>query len=96
VTVREYEREALAFIEANPEIWRLFCRRAGEIIASGKRRYSARAIFHSIRWGLAMELNDHWSPTFARRWLLENPEHPSFFELRGDCTAADVRQLELV
>ncbi len=83
--------EAERFIALRPDIWARFCQLADERIAAGRTRGSARAFFYVIRGEYGELLNDHWSPHFARRWLIQHPDHPGFFELRNsDATPAEM------
>lgn len=73
----------------NPEIWRLFQKFCAELTQAGRKRYSARAIFHRIRWHYAISTTDpefkicnNWSPFYAKMWLTLNPHHPNFFQLK--------------
>jgi len=77
------------FHEENPVIYRLFCRFVDELVHAGRKRFSADAVLHRIRWETAIQttdekfkINDHYSSRYARLWLDENPGHGSFFELR--------------
>ncbi len=79
------------FHRANPRFWLLFCQ-----FADNMRRirphYSARAIFQRVRWEMdlatekpdndGVELNDHYSPYYARMYLATHPAAKDFFELR--------------
>lgn len=87
---------ARLFIQYNPEVYGLFDRIAREAIARGRRRYSADAIFHIIRWTLHIEMNDDFTAEFAREWLSRNPDYPTFFETRrSQCDRPPDRQYPL-
>jgi hypothetical protein len=67
----------------------LFERFALEVIRSGMDRYSARAIFHRMRWHHNIErgdrdykLNNNWTPLLARWFMQKYPHHDGFFETR--------------
>jgi hypothetical protein len=86
--MREY---VIDFHESHPEVWRLFCRFTLEKINQGFSHYSARGVFHRIRWETGVpeergenefKLNDHHSPFYARAFMLKNPQHDGFFRLR--------------
>lgn len=57
---------------------------------SRKRRWSADAIFHVLRWETAMrqqgdtefKLNNNYTAPVARLAMAENPELDGFFQLR--------------
>lgn len=80
-----------AFDRDHPEVYRLFCNFAQDLIKWGHTRGSAREIVEQIRWHGRLSFsrdtyginNDH-IPKYARKWLSKHPEHPKFFELRGD------------
>jgi len=79
------------FHNANPNFWRLF-RQFTDSMRQSRLRYSARAIFHRVRWemdtmtentdGDSLKLNDHYSPYYARMYLAIRPDAEGFFELR--------------
>ena len=78
------------FHEANPHVYALFRELASEVIRAGRVRFSARTIWHRMRWYAAFEttdeefkLNNNHSPYYARLWLKDHPQYPGFFELRG-------------
>ncbi len=80
------------WINANPDVYRLFKLFANEARNAGRRHYSADAICHRIRWhvniemratdGAEFKINDHYSSRLARKLIAEHPEFTSFFELR--------------
>lgn len=84
------EREFAEFDAANPEVWKLFVRFAFEVMQRGKRRYSADAILHRIRWfeeietvgGRGFKVNDDFTAHYARKFIRTFPEHGDFFETR--------------
>lgn len=83
------EEQFLAFHKANPHVYRLFCEYAEKAIRAGRTRYSARTIWHVMRWHADFEttedefkLNDHHTPFYARMWTRDHPHHPELFELR--------------
>ena len=86
----EHDGDAREFIALNPDIWGYFVRFTLQVIEAGLRHYSARAIFHRIRWYTAIEtksgdgfkINNNHSPSFARWFHVLYPEHGDFFETR--------------
>jgi hypothetical protein len=73
-----------------PDVLDLFETLTFKIIATGRIRYSARAILHRIRWHYHIDkgirefkCNDHWTPHMARWFMAQYPEHEGFFELRA-------------
>jgi hypothetical protein len=72
----------------NPEIYNMFCKFAEQMVAV-KKHYSAKAIFHRMRWETAINENDSdfkiddgWISHYARKFLKDYPEHKSFFKSR--------------
>lgn len=72
----------------NPEIYEKFCHFA--LLAAAKRKhYSAKTIFHLIRWQTQIKENngdfkvdDGWISHYARKFMDDYPEHEGFFETR--------------
>lgn len=87
----QLESAAYKFHSVHPVVWVLFLRFTRNRIAKGFKHYSARAIFHRIRWetsfptyepGKDFKLNNNHSPFYAR-WFHETcPEHDGFFRTR--------------
>ena len=72
----------------NPAIYELFTRFSLQA-ASKRARYSARGIFHQIRWHTMMREKDGvykidagWTSHYARKFMDEHPQHEGFFETR--------------
>ncbi len=72
----------------NPEIYEMFCMFAKQM-AEVKDYYSAKAIFHRMRWETAIrekesefKISDGWISHYARKFLKEHPEHDKFFRTR--------------
>lgn len=90
----DHAAAADAFMAERPDAWAMFEGIALELAESGVRRSSADHIFHVMRQRInryalllgakPLQLNNVWTARFARRWLEEHPEYPSFFELRGE------------
>tara|TARA_R100001244_G_scaffold97018_2_gene72632 strand:- start:378 stop:674 length:297 start_codon:yes stop_codon:yes gene_type:complete len=74
---------------ANPEVFRLFEKFALQI-AARRKKYSAKAIFHRIRWEVAMtkneteefKIDDGWISHYARLFVELHPRHVDLFEFR--------------
>jgi len=87
----EIERAAQDYVLDNPHVWRHFVRFARQAARSGRKHYSARAIFHRIRWHLEVEvegdhefkINNNFSAVFARWFHRTHPQHDGFFRLRA-------------
>jgi hypothetical protein len=76
--------------ECPAEIAALFEHYALEVIGAGITRYSARALFHRLRWHEVIErgnrdfkINNNLSAGLARWFMKKHPEHGRFFETRG-------------
>jgi len=69
----------------NPQIWEAFEKYALQVAA--KREYfSAKAIFHRIRWDSAIgeietdfKISDGWISHYARKFMNEHPKHSGLF-----------------
>lgn len=106
-TIRVLRLEAAfaTFHAANPHVYVLFTRFTRDVIRAGFVNFSARAVFHRIRWYTNIEtsdpnfkLNNNHSPYYARMWMLDNPEHPEFFrtrELRNNAIDVDADEYEV-
>lgn len=78
----------LSHHNAHPEIYELFTKWA--LQAARKRpRYSARSIFHRMRWESDIEevdtgfkLDAGWISHYARLFMKDHPEHSTLFEKR--------------
>jgi hypothetical protein len=87
----EFER----FHAENPYVYSLFERFAFDAIRAGRKRFSAHAVIHRIRWYTQVEtksrdgfkINNNWFPFYARLFMRDHPEHEGFFCLRA--AAAD-------
>ena len=74
--------------EKHPEIYMRFCKWA--LIATKVRNhYSAKIIFHRIRWESHIEemdahfkIDDGWISHYSREFMKDYPEHEGFFKLR--------------
>jgi hypothetical protein len=87
------ELEFDAFIKYDqdfPQIWRSFKNYTFRTIDKGFENYSARAIFHIIRWqtGINAEfpkgfkVNNNYSPYYARKFMRMFPKYEGFFRNR--------------
>lgn len=96
----QLHEQCAAFHEAHPEVWELFERFALERIAAGFKHYSARGIFHRIRWEVArpdydpdteFKLNNNHSPFYARRFHRLHPEWNGFFRTRRQISDDEIQ-----
>tara|TARA_R110000772_G_scaffold18057_1_gene50405 strand:+ start:155 stop:520 length:366 start_codon:yes stop_codon:yes gene_type:complete len=72
----------------NPKIYEMFEHFALQI-ASKKSYFSAKCIFHRIRWETAMtgidddyKIDDGWISHYARLFMDKHPRHKNFFQTR--------------
>lgn len=70
----------------NPHIYALFCRFAKEA-AQHRDHYSAKIIFHRIRWETEIteknsdfKVSDGWISHYSRKFMRDHPEHNGFFK----------------
>jgi len=73
---------------AHPEIYQKFCQYALQA-AAVKGRYSAKCIFHRIRWESMIidrvsdfKIDDGWISHYARKFMRDNPSLKEFFGTR--------------
>lgn len=86
---RDWDARFAAFHEANPQVFRLFAKLAGEALAAG-RKVGARCIGEQIRWHYEVRLNTTNAPRFCNsawpryaRLLAEKDDRfRDFFEFR--------------
>ena len=72
----------------HPEIYDKFCKFAKQA-ARVKAYYSAKAIFHRIRWETQIEekksefkIDDGWISHYARKFMEDFPKYDGFFQIR--------------
>lgn len=87
----ELRKDWLAFHKARPEVWKQFCEFTFDRIKRGFQNYSSDAIFHRVRWEMAIpayrkgkefKLNDHYTAFYSRAFMETFPEHDGFFRTR--------------
>lgn len=85
----ELERRFWRYHEDNPHVYAMF-RRFTLQATDRKTNYSARAIFHRMRWfteietnGDIFKINNNYSPYYARMFMKEFPQHAGFFRTRA-------------
>lgn len=98
------------WLELNPIIVLEFVDRARQVKASGRSRFSARAIIENIRWHTLLadreatfKINDHWTPGLARLAMALDPALEGMFELRpgraivdgADCESRTIAEIQL-
>ena len=71
----------------NPHVYRAFKRAAKMMIKRGYKRYSAKGIYEMIRGMIDTSnfrtVDNDYTPFYARKFMIENPEYKGFFELRS-------------
>ena len=72
----------------NPQIYEYFKHFALKVAAK-RKHYSAKSIFHRIRWETQIEednsdfkIDDGWISHYARKFAKEYPQHADLFEFR--------------
>lgn len=79
------------FDRENPEIWKMFCRFAGEAMAAGHTVLSANFIFERIRWETTVvtsspegfKVNNNHRAYYARKFNAECPNANGQFDTRA-------------
>ena len=75
------------FHRNNPEIYNLFVKLTN-MVTPRKKYYSAKAIFHRIRWETMIsgesdyKIDDGWISHYARKFMDDFPQHRGFFQTR--------------
>lgn len=78
---REYDKR-------NPQIWNEFEYQTQKVIREGYERIGADLIVRLIRWKTPIrgegrvKIDHNFFPYYARKFMLENPEHKDLFEIR--------------
>ena len=81
------------FHKNNPEIYTLFIKFTNMVIERKRKYYSAKAIFHRIRWESMIssdthqllgdyKIDDGWISHYARMFMDDFPQHQGFFQTR--------------
>ena len=78
------------FHKENPKVYEMFKKFSLEASAKNKN-YSARGIFHRIRWETSVnsddesfKLNDIWTAYYARKFMEDFPNLKGFFRVRKE------------
>ena len=78
------------FHQRNPEVYEMFVLFSKQA-AKRNNHYSARGIFHRIRWETSVnsddrefKLNDIWTAYYARKFMEDYPQYKGFFRLRKE------------
>jgi len=83
-TFSEYDKE-------NPHVYEAFKRFAYQARRVGHKHYSARGIFHRMRWHMAVEtkddlgfkINNNYSRDYTLKLIEEDPSFKGFFRTRN-------------
>jgi len=77
------------YLKENPAVWELFLRYARQLRRSGRRRGSADAILHRIRWesnikpsAEKFKVNNNYRKRLAEKLVNLDPTFAEFFEFR--------------
>ena len=74
----------------NPAIYKMF-RHYALHVAARREYYSAKAIFHRVRWETEFgdsnpqaefKISDGWISHYARKFMRDYPEHDKFFKIQ--------------
>lgn len=94
MTIDEFE----LYNAANPHIYAAFERFTLQVISTGRRYFSARAIYERMRWyslvednSVTFKLSDHPMPFYARLFEKKHPEYQGFFK-KHRCPADQLLQ----
>ena len=87
-TKRWSEENFKIHLVENPEIYKLFIKYALQA-AAVRNNYSARGIFHQIRWHTMVKeansefkVDNGWSYHYSRKFMEDYPEYKGFFRTR--------------
>lgn len=86
----EFDAEAMALLEAHPDLWHLFVRFVHEARAAGRERLGAKLVIERIRWEHGLRggserpymLNNNHTASLARIYCATFPEHADMFVQR--------------
>ena len=85
--------EFLTYEKENPYVYELFDKYTRQALKSGRKYFSARAIWERMRWQSMIEdsseqfkISDHPMPFYARLFEIRNPMYKGFFR-KHNCPA---------
>lgn len=91
----DYDPEFVSWLKANWPLWTAFCRIADDVRSTGHSNYSARAVFHVLRYETLMreravtrsgtplfKINNRWSASMSRLYNGMSREREGFFFTR--------------
>jgi len=77
------------FHKENPEVWELFVKFTFDVVNTGRKNYSVKAVFERIRWhtdiettGKPFKLSNNHTAYYARHFHEKYPEHEGFFKTK--------------
>lgn len=78
-----------AWIEANPNFWRMFCEFTFELTRANIHKSSAWLVCNRIRWETALitrgnpyKISNDFIALLSRKFMQEFPEHQGFFQTK--------------
>jgi len=81
--------KAMQYDKDNPDVYELFCKYAYQALKSGRKNYSANAIFEIIRWHTSIEtkgddfkISNNYRAYYARKLMALRKEFTGFFRIR--------------
>jgi hypothetical protein len=82
MTIEEFED----YHKQNPQVYAAFEKFTLQVIGTGRKYFSARAIYERMRWysliednSVTFKISDHPMPFYARLFERNHPEHAGFF-----------------
>jgi hypothetical protein len=85
----QMRQAAQRYHQKNPEVWEYFVKFTMDRINRGFKKYSARGVFHRIRWetafptedpqGKGFRISNNHSPYYAREFMKRYPQYQGFF-----------------
>lgn len=78
----------MTFDAANPQIYAAFERLAYQVISKNRQHYSAKCLFHVVRWESDIggqsdfKIDDGWISHYSRKFARLNPAYGDLFTQR--------------
>jgi len=102
--MKDHEALFLEYHAENPHVYELFKKYCSAAFQSGRKHYSAYAIFERIRWHhdietkceLGFKLNNNHRPFYARMYQMQFPNRANFFRTRTQRSERVGHQMEFV
>lgn len=101
---QELKEQFLEYHKKNPQVFTLFVQFAEELIGSGRKRGSAHAVMHRIRWHHDVDagdedefkINNNYAAWYSRLFEYKHPQHKGFFKRRRQTSADDPAKIQRV